>query len=61
MDVVVVILTVNWLYYLNCESIGFNSSICPWFIQEMSSVQTVSSYGWCDSIPCVNPVFSVFG
>ena len=56
----VVIWTVNWLYYLNDEVITRNSSTCHYSVQGTYLGQTVSSYGWCNEIPRVVPVFSSF-
>ena len=50
--------TVNCLHYLNYEAISCSSSIFHLFLQGTSSGQTVSSYGWCDGIPLVTPLFS---
>ena len=57
----VVILTVNWVHYLNYEAIPQSSSISHWLLQGTSSVQTVSSYRWCDGIPRVVLFFISFG
>ena len=56
----VVIWTVNWLYYLNCEDITCSSSTCYYSLHGTSLGQTVSSYGWCNGFPCVVPVSSLF-
>ena len=57
---VAVIWMVNLLKYLNYEAITCSSSTCHLFVQGASSGQTVSSYGWCNGIPSVVPVFSLF-
>ena len=56
----VVIWMVNWLHYLNCESISCGSSILQYFVQRTSLDRNVTSCGFCDIIPRVVPVFSSF-
>ena len=52
-----VIWTVNWLHYLNYEPIARTSGTC-YFVRTRNDLgQTVTSYGWCNSIPRVVPLF----
>ena len=62
MDVVPdeVIWTVNWLHYLNYEPIAPTSSTRHLFCTRNDLGQTVSSYGWCNGIPRVVPLFRSF-
>ena len=55
-----VIWTVNWLHYLNYELIASTSSTCYLVRTRNNLVQTVTSYGWCNGIPCVVPFFRSF-
>ena len=55
-----VIWTVNWLHYLNYEAITSSSSTCHLVRMRNVLGHTVSSYGWCNSIPCVVPLFRSF-
>ena len=48
-----VIWTVNWLHYLNYELIDCTSSTCYLVLTRNNLGQTVTSYGWCNRIPCV--------
>ena len=52
-----VICTVNWLHYLNYEPIARTSSTCYLFRTRNNLGQTVTSYGWCNGIPRVVPLF----
>ena len=55
-----VIWTVNWLHYLNYEPIARTSSTRNLVHTRNVLGQTVSSYGWCSSIPRVVPLFRSF-
>ena len=55
-----VIWTVNWLNYLNYEPIARTSSTCYLVCTRNDLGQTVSSYGWCNGIPRVVPLFRSF-
>ena len=55
-----VIYTVNWSHYLNYEPIARTSSTCHLFITRNNLGQTVSSYVWCNGIPCVVPILRYF-
>ena len=55
-----VIWTVNWLHYLNYEPIARNSSTRHLVCTRNNLGQTISSYGWCNGIPCVVPFFRSF-
>ena len=46
-----VIWTVNWLHYLNYEPISRSSSTCYLVCTGNNLGQTVTSYGWWNSIP----------
>ena len=56
----VVVWTINWLNYLNCEAITCSSSTRYYFLQGTSLGQTISSYGCCNGIPRFFTVFSLF-
>ena len=53
----VVILTVNWLHYLNYDVIPCTSSTFHCSIQVIYLGLTVSSHGWCNGIPHAALVF----
>ena len=55
-----VIWTVKWLHYLNCEPIARTSSNRHLVCTRNVLGQTVSSYGWCNGIPRVIPLFRLF-
>ena len=55
-----VIWTVNCLHYLNYEPIAHNSSTYYLVCTRNNLGQTVISYGWCNSIPCVVTFFILF-
>ena len=55
-----VIWTVNWLHYLNYNHIARNSSNRHIVRTRNKLGQTVSSYGWCNGIPRVVPLFRSF-
>ena len=52
--------TVNWLHYLNYEPIARTSSTRHLVRTRNDLGQTVSSYGWCNRIPLVVPLFRSF-
>ena len=62
MDVVpdVFIWMVNWAHCLNYEVIPCSSSTCQLSVHGTFLGQTVASYIWCNGIPRVVPVFSLF-
>ena len=55
-----VIWKVNWLHYLNYEPIARTSSTRHLVRTRNVLGQTVSSYGWCNGIPLVFPLFRLF-
>ena len=51
---------VNWLHYLNYESISSISSTC-YLVRIRNNIgQTASYYRWCNGIPCVVSLFKSF-
>ena len=52
--------TVKWLHYLNYESIPCSSSTRILVCARNVLGKTVSSYGWCNGIPCVVLLFILF-
>ena len=56
----ILIWMINKLHYSNYEAIPCSSITCHYSVQGASLGQTVSSYGWCNGIPHVVPVFSLF-
>ena len=55
-----VIWAVNWLHYLNYEPTTCTSSTRHLVRTRNVLGQTVSSYGWCNGIPRVVPLFRFF-
>ena len=55
-----VICTVNWLHYLNYEPIACTSSTCYLVRTRNDFGQNITSYGWCNGIPRVVPLFRSF-
>ena len=55
-----VIWTVDWLHYLNYEAISCSSTTRHLVFTRNVLGQTISSYGWCNSIPRVIPLFRSF-
>ena len=55
-----VIWTVNWLHYLNYELIARTSSTRHLVCTRNVLGKTVYSYGWCNGIPRVVPLFRFF-
>ena len=55
-----VIWTVNWLHDLNYDTIACTSSTRHLVCTRNVLGQTVSSYGWCKSIPRAVPFFRSF-
>ena len=55
-----VIWTINWLHYLNYEHIDCTSSTCYLVLTRNNLGQTVTSYGWCNVVPCAVPFFRLF-
>ena len=52
-----VIFTANWLHYLNYKPIDCTLSTRHLVRTRNVLGQTVSSYGWCNGIPRVVPLF----
>ena len=55
-----VLWTFNWLHYLNCDPIARTSSTRNLVCTRNVLGQTVSSYGWFNSIPHDVPLFRSF-